>query len=214
MATIMRRLFVTIPLVWVVGVAPVAARCTADLAFYNLSRGIHGDVNAECPEDPGPHSVPWGNWGVDSNYGGREDGHQFPGWEPQLDGTYEWNSCTRILDPNHFNARQWTQVDRGTRNLYAVARHQSPSGYTCESWLSGGLYTIVGEFMKLYELDGGGIFFGGDDWVTTLLYSGINIPVTCTGPWACTGWSAAVSPYSGTADVTADIQLYVRLYRR
>ena len=39
------------------------------------------------------HSTPWGNWGVSSNVGIKQDGNQFQGWFPQ-DGHLQWNSCS------------------------------------------------------------------------------------------------------------------------
>ncbi len=107
---------------------------------------------------------------------------------------------------------QWADPD--TQYVYATARYESPSGYTCESWLPGRVFTIAADYMKVYELDPGWIFGGGDDWVATLLYGPIDIPLTCTGPWNCTGRSPTQHPYSGDAKVTAGINVYVRLYQR
>lgn len=77
--------------------------CTVNFQLWNRDREVNGEVNAECA--PGFHSTTWGNWGVNSNWGSREDGHQFQGWcHDQLmpngsqvcdDGWYEWNSCTQ-----------------------------------------------------------------------------------------------------------------------
>ncbi len=44
---------------------------------------------------------------------------------------------------------------------------------TCEAALPGGVFTHRGVYMKLYELDAGGIFWGRDDHVTTLNYGDI-----------------------------------------
>lgn len=206
----LKLICVTAPLVWMVMAMPVLARCTADLAFYNLNRRIHGEVNVECG---GIHSAPYGNWGVNSNYGGREDGHQFPGWKPE-NSQLQWNSCTRLRPPNYYFQRgavppaQWANPDDS--RVYAVARIRSPRGYSCESWLPGGVFTVLYPYMSLYELDP----WSPDDWVANLGYPYINVPLTCTGPWNCTGWSDVVSPNRGNSIVTADIKVYVRLYRR
>ena len=64
--------------------------------------------------------------------------------------------------------------------------------------------------MRIYELD----WPDGDDWVAHLAYDHINIRVTCSGYWYCTGWSTVKSPTAGDSVVTADIQVFVRMYRR
>lgn len=209
----MRRICVAAPLVWMSVVVPALARCTADLAFYNEARRAHGQINVECGWF---HSAPFGNWGVDSSHGSRDDEDQFSGWK-YLDRKRQWNSCTSRNDPSEFQPgavipAQWADPDY--QYVYATARYESPRGYSCESWLPGRVFTIAADYMKVYELDPGGPFWGGDDWVATLLYGPINIPLTCTGPWNCTGRSQTQHPYSGDAKVTAGINVYVRLYQR
>ncbi len=54
--------------------------CYAFVNFHNRRRRVYGDVNAECPGGQ-LHTPPFGNWGVDSNWGVRYDGFQFPGWK-------------------------------------------------------------------------------------------------------------------------------------
>lgn len=199
-----------LPLAWLLGVSPALARCTADLAFYNLNRTTHGEINVECSW---PHSVPFGNWGVDSNYDSREDGNQFRGWKWQSDGTREWNSCTKLRNRDDFQEgatmpEQW--ADPGYTRVYGVARIRGPRGETCASWLPGRVFAIANPFMRIYELD----WPDADDWVAHLAYDHINIRVTCSGYWYCTGWSTVRSPIAGDSVVTADIQVFVRMYRR
>jgi hypothetical protein len=59
----------------------------------------------EC--EAGFHTVPWGNWGVNSNVGRRTDTDQFKGWRQNCSETkVEWNSCSsRLLfrTPNYLN---------------------------------------------------------------------------------------------------------------
>ena len=209
----MMRTCVATALVWMSVVAPTLARCTADLAFHNEVRRTHGQINVECSW---PHTPPFGNWGVDSSHGSRDDEDQFSGWKPK-GGHNQWNSCTRRNYPSEFQSgavipAQWADPD--VPFVYATARIKGPRGQTCESWLPGRVYTIAGEYMRVYELDKGWIFGGADDWVATLLYGTINIPLTCAGPWSCTGQSPTYRPYSGDAKITAGINVYVRLYRR
>lgn len=47
------------------------------MTAQNRERSITGIVHEECSL---PHSPPWGNWGVISDYGRKRDGFQFPGW--------------------------------------------------------------------------------------------------------------------------------------
>ena len=68
--------------------------CRKTHEFYNNYRELDGTLNVECGF-PSWHSAPFGNWGVDSPYGTRYDGFQFPGWKVTGgDDWYQWNSCT------------------------------------------------------------------------------------------------------------------------
>ena len=68
--------------------------CDRMLQVENVNRVVFGNIIAECPGGGG-HSVPYGNWGVDSNFGSRYDGFQFPGWKAS-GGWRQWNSCTTV----------------------------------------------------------------------------------------------------------------------
>ena len=58
---------------------PLSAQvCRLSVAGLNQSRRVVGAVHAECPG--APHTAPFGNWGVGSNYGQKGDSHQFDGW--------------------------------------------------------------------------------------------------------------------------------------
>lgn len=70
------------------------ATCSFIVSMGNHNRYAY-DTAEECW--PNPHSVPFGNWGVSSNVGQKEDGHQFRGWHPQCNVGSElvqWNSCS------------------------------------------------------------------------------------------------------------------------
>src|SRR6185369_14332344 len=81
--------------------------CRISVAGLNQARRVTGAVHVECPGDL-IHTVPFGNWGVTSNFGQKGDSHQFDGWchDARIcdnagacrtvctDGWYEWNSCT------------------------------------------------------------------------------------------------------------------------
>jgi hypothetical protein len=63
-----------------------------DVQFQNRNRFSLGEHDQECPPC-WPHDCPWGNWGVNSNFSGAINAHQFMGWKP-IDSQWHWNSCT------------------------------------------------------------------------------------------------------------------------
>ena len=67
-------------------------RCVISVSLVNHNRYAYQTAE-EC--GPSLHSVPWGNWGVNSNVGTRRDTDQFKGWgEPCEQTKVEWNSCS------------------------------------------------------------------------------------------------------------------------
>lgn len=97
------------------------ATCTVVIGMLNHDRfviapnqGVH--ISAECPEDI--HSAPWGNWGVSSNAGTKEDGDQFQGWK--CGDKCQWNSCTSVFPPpncTYYNDASCTQQVSITGNM-------------------------------------------------------------------------------------------------
>ena len=72
----------------------IPTSCYIRYQFYNTQRSVSGQIAAECGgSSDNYHSAPFGNWGVNSNYGSLRDGYQFPGWK-YSDTWYQWNSCT------------------------------------------------------------------------------------------------------------------------
>lgn len=68
--------------------------CTVSIRMFNDNRYVY-DTDEECPVSI--HSVPFGNWGVSSNVGHKENKNQFQGWYPSCfvgDSHVEWNSCS------------------------------------------------------------------------------------------------------------------------
>jgi hypothetical protein len=73
-----------------------AGQCVFQVRMVNHNRYVY-KTEQECGIF---HSSPWGNWGVSSNVGVKEDRNQFRGWYPQ-DGHLQWNSCsTGYLHPD------------------------------------------------------------------------------------------------------------------
>ena len=75
------------------------AQCVFSVSMVNNNRYAY-DTAEECLTCwPFCHSVPFGNWGVSSNVGSKQDSNQFQGWHPSCNpgaGTLvEWNSCSR-----------------------------------------------------------------------------------------------------------------------
>lgn len=102
------------------------------LTGQNYKRTVAGAISTECDPVQRPvqwHDPPWGNWGVDSNYGTRTDKDQFRGWSHQDGPTTkrQWNSCTLgnpdFAAPNcdYYNDNDcWTQK---TVPLLAIVTH-------------------------------------------------------------------------------------------
>ena len=92
------------------GVSEAAAGYCYNYAyFYNTNRRVYGAVNAECGTAGGDspwHSIPTGNWGVESNFTRRVDWFQFPGWYPD-DDWLQWNSCTTLLAEFRAPTEDW-----------------------------------------------------------------------------------------------------------
>lgn len=82
--------------------------CQVSYSTKNTGRYVHGPVNEECGLPDEVHTVPFGNWGVDTESDNRIDGNQFQGWcrHRRLcdnnddcdtyckDSWLQWHSCT------------------------------------------------------------------------------------------------------------------------
>lgn len=184
--------------------------CYANVRLSNHYRRVFGTITAECPESI--HSAPFGNWGVTSNYGYRRDSNQFAGWK--RDGsTRHWNSCTTWFRPDgttrYYNdpsvnpTRQKAHPD--VAHVYAATRWaMGDPAWTCRQ-AAGGVITLRGLFMQLYELDPGCC----DREVATLEYPDVNVPMRCRNAWSCSGTSGWHAPNSGARDVSAKIRVAI-----
>jgi len=188
------------------------AQCNIYLEFSNMDRKVYGPVAAECPGN-WPHDPPFGNWGVDSLFGGRYDGFQFAGWKDE-DEWQQWNSCTtdwQYSPPScwYFNwppgvcTTQVTDVGSYIFDVFTAG----PMEWPCSDY--GTIYTFSNQFMEMHELD----WPGPDALVATAYYPPVNVVLT-EGPWGMYrhGWSDWISPSSVSPDVlTAKIQMYAYL---
>jgi hypothetical protein len=200
--------------------SPLAAQvCTLSITGLNRYRVVSGPVSAECGGDL--HSAPFGNWGVTSSVGKKQNSHQFDGWchdsyvcdnygscrTKCRDGWYEWNSCTdhpRYAAPNcslYNHESCGLQVStqdidiHGTKYLdvNTSCPLDTDGDGLCDS---GGCkdissYSEINHFMSLYELDP----WDRDSLVQTLYFPELTVPLNC-GPWGCpisgSQWEAPV----------------------
>lgn len=196
--------------------------CRVTVETQNRNRVITGIVHEEC--GPG-HSPPWGNWGVISNHSRKVNGFQFPGWLVS-DGKRQWNSCTDVYTaPRFFHPR-----GSGRQESMDVANHgayQRIFANTCpyteaesESYVdqgcSGNNTTVLESrrnYMDLYELDGGGIFGGTDDFVTKLRFPDASATLQNCTDGGCdtvtTRWERQRSSSRPVTGVRAEFRLKV-----
>lgn len=176
------------------------ATCVVRTEAYNNYRkvlapnyGVH--ITNECPGSI--HTAPWGNWGVSSNVGTKEDGDQFQGWNWDL----EWNSCTRDFPPpncTYYNYMGCSQQSSATgNNFYGAVSQYIPvscsrfwigSGWHggCEE-VNGYVTTLNQNFMTLYELDP----ICCDSVVQSPYFPDITTTLTTCNAWGCTAVGSA-----------------------
>ncbi len=100
--------------------------CVVVLTGQNRYRKVAGMVNVECGYPNEIHTAPWGNWGVQSNYGNIKDTDQFRGWK-HIDGPrtkLQWNSCTTAKEKFRAPNRKYYNVNNSTKQQSnAVVTH-------------------------------------------------------------------------------------------
>ena len=196
-----------------------AARCHTFVNFYNVQRRVPGPVNTECNTvREFMHTAPFGNWGVESPHGAKQDGHQFPGWKIEEDDLRwrQWNSCTS--DPE-FRTSEYLphgepqQAIPDVESRYASSVMRGQSNVPCSTVHSGGLLVFSGLYMKIYEIDSVSdrALFGignGSDLVGSLSYPTVLVSITCDTVLFddCIGRSIRYSPLgSSSSNVSANI---------
>jgi hypothetical protein len=178
--------------------------CRLSISMLNSTRHVQGEVNTEC----GPlHSLPWGNWGVESNFGDRTDSTQFTGWK-WLENKWQWNSCTSehpkdttssCLYYNHEHNGNGYCDDEGSNAEYAYAtawidmygipcpRDTNYDGicdmFGCSSVTN---ISVSNQYLELYELD----LYEFDDYVGKLYVNSncCTISGIPCGPRDCGGY--------------------------
>jgi hypothetical protein len=194
------RLSVTATLCVLAAVTPAQAAtvwgCIGHVKMFNEVRTVNGPVNAECPGDWPPHSVPFGNWGADTQWNVAYDGFQFAGWKDEGDGWREWNSCTSTyVAPDYiwYNANNYTTQETTLGWQEVADMHMYFENTYCDAF-HGAVLTVSGAFMELWELDP----WDEDEYVGTLYYNQLTAGVYCsgTGPGATCGTLSGASPPS------------------
>ena len=162
------------------------------------------DINVECPHPITIHSEPFGNWGVSSNVGTKENGAQFQGWNCGTNFC-QWNSCTGAHPPpdcEFYNFAGCTQ-QKSTQGLNVYGHGIYTSEVECPQFSGGGLHggceildgfvlTVNDNFMTLYELDP----VCCDDLVQSMVFPPTSVTLSC-GVFSCTATpSPWVSPTS------------------
>lgn len=202
--------------------------------FYVVLQNRNRDVvtapfNGECSGDPidcfpaAEHTVPWGNWGVNSNVGARVDQDQFAGWCTSGDsegcdsssgggvGDWEWNSCRAEFPPrdcNFYNAADcWEQTSTAPNVQWygtLVFDAYVPSG-GCSVYDGVG-FVLENNYMDLWELDP----CDEDENVYELLYPDLTVTRTCSSSSCGPDVSSWVNPNGGdTLHVAAQIRMIV-----
>lgn len=178
--------------------------CSRGFIPYNNFRRVFGnDLDLECPDEPWSTGY-WGNWGVDSNMGSRNDTTQFNGWKSK-NSQRQWNSCTELSEteyppPNssYYNDNNYTtqkgyQDDwRSYGNLFLGWGYFDCSVYDEYVW------TVTGNYLDLYELDE----MTADDFADVLHPGNIDVPIDCVDN-NCTGQSSDIGPVTGDLDRTS-----------
>lgn len=224
-----KRISALLVLWFSVTAAPLAAQvCRLSIGALNQSRKVLGPVNTECGGDPHycpfwiwpEHSIPYGNWGVTSNFGQKQDGHQFQGWCHNSfvcdnygncgyqceDGWWEWNSCTsnsQFSAPNCYiyNYNGCTQQATTTGidvygGYYIDLSTSCPYDWNgdgaCDSGgcLNMSSYSSGTAWMTLYELDG----CDEDELVQSLYFPSLTAYLTCDVSGCYAAGSSWVTP--------------------
>ena len=184
--------------------------CVVRVSGLNQNRKVFGNISAECGGDPPwPHSAPFGNWGVASNFGDKEDGNQFQGWCKDnycaLDnlgkcathctdrkGWYEWNSCTTDVQwaPRNcdlYNADDCsTQITTKGLNVHGTSSIRYPVACPMDTDDDG--YCDTGGCLEMPSYSSGGNHMtmyeldpvDEDELIQTLYFDSFSVPLTCT----------------------------------
>lgn len=102
-----------------------AETCVIAFTGQNRQRTVSGYLDAECEPVSIPvqwHDPPWGNWGVSSHYGNKENTDQFKRWNRQ-DRKFQWNTCTAYAEYRPPNSAYYNSSDHRSQKSDGVVTH-------------------------------------------------------------------------------------------
>lgn len=233
----MKRIFwlALLPLLLLVAADVLPAQqqeyCVIEYAGETRNRTVAGAITGECPgQGIFPHSAPFGNWGVTSNYGRKSDGDQFPGWKRGTKvGTnipnWQWNSCTTHRDYlpgnwKYYNANNFTTqvsslgvASHGQRQFRVPVdcsgQEFEPSSNGCADHSVPTSWSQSNNFMTLYELD----LADRDSLIETLYFPRTTASITGCNRHGCpekfSNWVGVARSTSSSALVEAEMRMKV-----
>ena len=200
--------------------------CVIVFRGQNRDRTVSGVLDAECePVSPTQwHDPPWGNWGVSSNYGEKEDTDQFKGWDPDHSPP-QWNSCTTYAEymppnpdyynsPDHRSQESDDTVTHGVMEIRQTVSCPDPSDPYDDppagcSVVEGCAVTQSENYMTIYELD----FPDSDDLIETLYFPGTSVTLRSCDHDGCperrSGWVGMASSTNPDTQVEAELRMKV-----
>ena len=209
--------------------SPLAAQsseetCVITFKGQNRHRTVGGYLEAECePVSPTQwHDPPWGNWGVSSNYGEKENTDQFKGWK-RKGSQRQWNSCTvyaEYIPPNpkyynssdHRSQQSGGTVTHGAMELRQTVSCPDPSDPYDDppvgcSAVEGWELTESDNYMTIYELD----WPDSDDLIETLYFPATSVTLRACDHDGCpertSGWVDMASSTSSQTQVEAELRM-------
>ncbi len=210
-----RSSFILVSVFMFVGAWQSAQACpTCKIRFHlkNALRVVRSpNLTQECPGSG--HSAPFGNWGVDSDWGQPVDGNQFQGWKKEfslatLSYNWQWNTCTSNQTEYPVGDCQYYNYDDCTAQLTTEGEDQFSEGTSSKSIfvscpkerfdgeLVGGCSSVqvlnVSTYMSLFEHDPPSTY----DFITRIDY-GLAQPMLCD-PYGC--FHNPIYWYYGSAD--------------
>lgn len=202
-----------------------AETCVIAFKGENRDRTVSGYLDAECAPVRIPvqwHDPPWGNWGVSSNYGSKENGDQFKGWKPK-GGQRQWNSCTAYAEYAPPNSEYYNSSDHRSQESDGIVTHgvmelrntsicPDPADYDADppvgcAAVEGWVLPQPENYMTIYELD----WPDSDDLIETLYFPGTSVTLRSCDRDGCpertSDWVEMSSSTSSRTHVEAELRM-------
>jgi len=121
------------------------AVCSFSISMVNHNRYAY-DTAEECSCC---HSIPFGNWGVSSNVGSKQDTNQFQGWSGSCSQVkVQWNSCSREYVKPDLDCRRLNFPDPAGQVPYPGNGYPFTDSYGHNNSvpIAGGTHTCVDQY--------------------------------------------------------------------